>query len=150
MKTKEPPIDVRDASPIFELVEGGYYVGAWYLAGREQDFLGMVFRNPGDDGLQFRYRFRYYVDDKTDFDSDDIKNVYDAGLSHKSEDEAIAIVDGMARILIEKGYLGTRLPWLVKKRYQRMIVRGDHQAMADAMFRMPFTHAKRIKAKGEN
>lgn len=142
-------IDVHDADPIFEIVDGGYYVGAWYLSGREQDFLGLVFKNPRDPGLRLRYRFRYYVDDKVHFDeSDDVKNVYDCDLSHKSEDEAIEIADGLARELIEKGYLGTKLPWLVKKRYARTIVRGDHHAMTKAMLAMPFTHAKTFK--GEN
>ena len=143
-------IDVRDTNPIFEIVEGGYYVGAWYLSGREQDFLGLVFQNPGDEHLQFRYRFRYYVDDKTDFESDDIKNVYDCNLAGKSEDEAIAIVDGLAKSLIEKNYLGSRLPWLVKKRYVRKIVRGDHDAMFEAIVDMPFTHTRQIKPTGEN
>jgi hypothetical protein len=145
-------IDVRDASPIFDIVEGGYYVGAWYLAGREQDFLGMVFRNPGETSLQFRYRFRYYLDDKVHFDeTEDVKNVYDCDLTGKNEDESIAIVDSLARDLIEKGYLGSRLSWLVKKRYVRRIVRGDHRAMAKALRAMPFTHAKPLKTtKGGN
>lgn len=143
------PIDIRDANPIFALVEGGYYVGAWYLAGREQDFLGIVFKNPGDPCLQFRYRFRYYVDDKIHFDeSDDVKNVYDCDLTGKAENEAIEIVDHLAKKLIEEGYLGTRLPWLVRKRYARMIVRGDHVAMTKAMLAMSFTHAKQFK--GDN
>lgn len=146
------PIDVRDANPIFDVVEGGYYVGAWFLAGREQDFLGLVFRDPGGTCLQFRYRFRYYADDKVHFDeSDDVKNVYDCDLSGKTEDEAIAIVDGLARELIEKGYLGTKLSWLVKKRYVRTIVRGDHRAMIRALQAMPFTHARPIQTtKGRN
>ena len=145
-------IDVRDPSPIFDIIEGGYYVGAWYLAGRGQDFLGLVFRNPGDTGLQFRYRFRHYVDDKVHFDeTDDVKNVYNADLTGKSDDESIAIVDGITRDLIEKGYLGTRLPWLVKKRYARKIVRGDHHAMTSAIISMPCAHAKPLKTtRGDN
>jgi hypothetical protein len=144
-------IDVRDANPIFDLVEGGYYVGAWFLVGREQDFLGLVFRDPGATSLQFRYRFRYYADDKVHFDeTDDVKNVYNCDLAGKTEDEVIAIVDGLASDLIARGYLGTRLPWLVKKRYVRMIVRGDHRAMTKALVAMPFTHTRPFKTDGEN
>ena len=142
-------IDVHDARPIFDIIEGGYYVGLWYFAGREQDFLALVFQNPGDAHLQFRYRFRYYKDDKVHFDeTDDEKSVYDADFAGKSEDEAIEIVDGLARELIEKGYLGTRLPWLVKKRYVRRIVRGDHRAATDALGSMPFTHKRPLKTTG--
>lgn len=146
------PIDVRDINPIFDIVEGGYYVGAWLLAGREQDFLGLVFRDPGEEDLQFRYRFRHYVDDKVHFDeTEDVKNVYDCDLAGKTEDEAIEIVDGLARELIEKGYLGTKLPWLVRKRYARKIVRGDHRAMARALRTMPFMHARPAQTtKGSN
>jgi hypothetical protein len=144
-------IDVHDSRPIFDIVEGAYYVGVWFLAGRGQDFLGLVFQDPGDTCLQFRHRYRYYVDDKIHFDeSDDVKNVYDADLTNKTEDEAIAIVDGAARLLIEKGYLGTKLPWLVKKRYTRTIVRGDHRAMTRALLALPFTHARSINTKGSN
>lgn len=145
------PIDTQDVNPIFDVVEGGYYVGLWYLAGREQDFLGLVFRNPSDTSLQFRYRFRYYVDQKVHFDeTEDIKRTYDADLVGKSDDESIAIVDDIARDLIAKGYLGSRLSWIVRKRYVREIVRGDHHAMAKVIRDMPFTHARPIKTKGGN
>ena len=145
-------IDVRDASPIFEVVEGGYYVGVWYLAGREQDFLAMLFKNPGDACLQLRYRYRYYADDKVHFDeTDDAKSVYDASLEGKSEEEAIKVVDGLADKMIASGYLGTRLPWLVAKRRVRRIVRGDHVAMAGVIASMPFTHKKvLLEGKGNH
>ena len=136
-------IDVRAAEPIFDIVEGGYYVGFWFLAGRGQDFLGMLFKNPDDAGLRLRYRFRYYKDDKVHFDeTDDEKSVYDVDLSKKSEDEAISIVDGLAQELINKDYLGTKLPWLVKKRYTRKIVRGGNRAAGEALLKMPFVHTK--------
>jgi hypothetical protein len=139
-------IDTHETNPIFDIIEGGYYVGVWYLAGREQCFLGMVFKNPGDTSLQFRYRFRYYRDQKVHFDETaDIKNTYAADLTGKSDDESIAIVDNLTRDMIDKGYLGSRLSWLVKKRYVRNIVRGDHHAMAKAIKAMPFTHARPIK-----
>ena len=40
-------IDVDDIKPIFDIVDGGYYVGFWYLSGRGQDFLAM-----GDQQLE--------------------------------------------------------------------------------------------------
>ncbi len=136
-------IDVRDAAPIFDVVEGGYYVGVWYLAGRDQDFLAMLFKNPGDACLQLRYRYRYYADNKVHFDeTDDVKRVYDGSLEGKSEDEAVKVVDGLTDKMIAAGYLGTRLPWLVAKRRVRKIVRGDHEAMSRAILTMPFAHAK--------
>lgn len=136
-------IDVHDTEPIFDIVEGGYYVGFWFLAGRDQDFLALVFRNPGDNGLRLRYRFRYYKDDKVHFDeTDDEKSVYDVDFSQKSEDEAISITDGLAQELIGKGYLDTKLPWLVKKRYTRKILRSGPDVAVEALFKMPFVHAK--------
>jgi hypothetical protein len=145
-------IDVRDAAPIFDIVEGGYYVGFWYLAGRKQDFLGMLFRNPGDTSLQFRYRFRYYEDDKIFFDeTDDVKNTYHVDFTDKTEDESIAAIDDIVRDLIHKGYVGSRLPWLVNKRSWRRIVRGDNRVMIKALQAMPFAHFKQMPStKGGN
>jgi hypothetical protein len=141
-------IDVLDAKPIFDVVEGGYYVGIWYLAGRAQDFLAMLFKEPAEPGLQFRYRFRYYKDDKIHFDeTDDTKSVYDCDMKGKSEDEAIKVVDGLVDKLIADNYLGTRLPWLVAKRRVRRIVRGDHEAMTRVILEMPFTHSKEPAGK---
>ena len=141
-------IDVHDIEPIFDIVDGGYYVGFWFLAGRAQDFLAMVFRNPGDDGLRLRYRFRYYRDNKVHFDeTEDEKTIFNVDLSDKSDDEAIAVADGIAKELIDHGYLETKLPWLVKKRYTRKILRSGPDLAVETLFKMPFVHGKPFKGR---
>lgn len=141
-------IDVHDQSPIFDIVDDGYYVGLWYLAGRGQDFLASVFKLSDDPGLQFRYRFRYYNDDKIFFDETaDTKSTWDADLTGKDDDEAIFIVDSMAAKMIKEGYVGSRLPWLVKKRYIRRITRCDGNAYKRMLLTLPFAHAKVVKTR---
>lgn len=137
-------IDVEDAEPIFRIVDGGYNVGVWCLFGREQDVMAMVYRNPEDSCLKLTYRFRYYADDAVNFEeTDDRKSVYSASFDGKTEDQAIEIVDGMMQQLISRGYCNTRMPWLLKKRYQRRIVRGDNKAMIDVILKMPNMHARK-------
>jgi hypothetical protein len=145
-------IDVRDASPIFDIVVGGHYVGLWFLAGRDQDFLALVFKPPNDPDLQLRYRFRYYKDDKIFFDeTTDEKSTWNASLTNRTDDEAITIVDGMAEGMIAKGYLGSRLPWLVKKRYTRKITKCGSEAFMRVLMTLPFVHAKALpKAKASS
>lgn len=143
-------IDVQDADPIFTVTDGGYYVGVWCLFGHKQDVMAMVYRNPGDDCLQLTYRFRYYNDDKVNFEeTTDRKSAYSASFEGKTEEEAIDIVDGMMRELIERGFCGSKLPWLVKKRYHRRIVRGDNKAMIDVILKMPNMHS-RMFGRGGN
>lgn len=134
---------VQDADPIFSVVEGGYYVGVWCLFGNDRDLMAMVYRNPGDTCLKLTYRFRYYKDDEVNFeDTADRKSVYGAAMEGKTDEEAIEIVDGLMREVIASGYCGSRLPWLVKKRYHRRIVRGDNKAMIDVIMKMPNMHAR--------
>lgn len=139
---------VQDVDPIFTVTDGGYYVGVWCLFGRDRDVMAMVFRNPGDTCLKLTYRFRYYKDDKVNFDETaDQKSVYGAAMDGKTDDEAIEIVDGMMQLMINDGFCGTKLPWLVKKHYFRRIVRGDNKAMIDVILKMPNMHARTFGSK---
>ncbi len=135
------------ANPIFHVVDDGYYVGVWYLAGREQDWLAMLYQNPDDTTLRLTHRFRYYKDDKLFDETDDEKSIYNAAIEGKTEDEAVAIVDALAQKLIAEGYLGTRLPWALKKRYTRRIVKCDGRAFGRVLQKLPFTHQKYLTTK---
>jgi hypothetical protein len=135
-------------NPIFDIQDDGYYVGIWFLAGREQDWLAMLYKNPGDAGLQLTYRFRYYRDNKVFFDeTEDEKSTYRAACEGKTEDESIASVDKAAQELIDKGYLGTRLPWAVKKRYTRRLTRCDGKVFKHILLTLPFVHAKALPSR---
>src|SRR4029077_16949140 len=85
---------VAACEPLFSLAEDAYVVCAWWLHGREQDFMAVLQRPTDAADLRIDYRFRYYVDDKV-FDSDDIKSAYSCDLTGRTEVESLAIVDEM-------------------------------------------------------
>jgi hypothetical protein len=127
------------SEPLFDLGDGAYILCAWWLHGRGKDFMAIVTRPSTDDDLHLDYRFRYYVDNKV-FDSDDVKNAYSGTFPGKTEVEALAIVDEMVDTLVKENFLGTRLPWQVKKRRARVMVRGDSKAFYLAIKDLPFVH----------
>ncbi len=133
-----------EINPIISINDDDYYVGAWFLAGRKQDFLATLYRD-ATGVLQLDYRFRYYApeDDRSDpFDGRDEKSIYSAAMPDKTEDEAIAIVDQLVDELVSKNYCGTRLPWKVQKLRHRLIVRGSGAAFKTAFLKLPFVHVK--------
>lgn len=138
--------DLDGYDPLVNVTENGYYVGLWFLAGPERDWLCLVSRD--DDG-QFRidYRFRYYADpkDKDPFSGRDQKNAYNAKCAGKVEDELIAIVDAIADKLVNNNFCGTRLPWKVREMRYRYLVRGDGHALVRALASAPFAHLKRVE-----
>jgi hypothetical protein len=139
-------------NPIFDIQDEGYYVGLWFLAGRQQDWLALLYKNPGDSDFRLTYRFRYYRDNKVFFDeTEDEKRDYSATCDGKTEAESIAIVDGVVQGLINEGYLGTRLPWAIKKRYTRRLIRDDGHTFKRILLTLPFVHAKELpKRQGRN
>jgi len=134
--------DIDDVDPIVD-GRGGYFVGFWFLAAKNgDDFMATLHRPAGATELQLDYRFRRRVDDKI-FDSDDTKSSYEVDFTGKTEDESIAIVDRIIAELVNAGYVGSRLPWLIKKRSWRRIVRGDERAFWLAIKDLPFVHMTR-------
>jgi hypothetical protein len=132
-----------DLQPIVDLREDGYYVGAWFLAGPQRDWLG-VLRHDDGGTLRLDFRYRYYGDptSRDPFDGTDDKSVYTASYADKTEEEAIKITDALVAELVRNGWCGTRLPWKVQKLRHRMIVRGDGRAFMRAMASAPFAHFK--------
>jgi hypothetical protein len=132
------------SEPIFDLVEGGYYVALWYLAGIEQDWLAVLYRLPGEAQLTLRCRFRFYKDDKIFYDETaDDKQSYELK-TDKPEDGVVADVDTTAKEMIAKNYCGTRLPWKVRDRYTRRVMKCDAHDFAKILMSLPFTHWKRV------
>jgi hypothetical protein len=141
----------NDLQPIVDLRDDGYYVGAWFLAGPERDWFGVLQRD--DVGtLRLDFRYRYYGDStsRDPFDGKDDKSVYTASYAGKTEEEAIKITDALVAELVRNGWCGTRLPWKVQKLRYRMIVRGDGRTFAKAMAAAPFTHYKRAEPQRKN
>jgi hypothetical protein len=133
----------EDITPIFDLVEGGYYIAIWYLAGVEQDWLAMLYREPGKEKLTLKVRFRYYRDDKIFYDETaDEKSAY-GFTTDKPEDQVIADVDEVAKKMIARNYCGTKLPWKVRDRYTRRVTKCGPEEFARLLLSMPFTHWKR-------
>ncbi len=139
---RHQPEDETAVDPIVDINDDGYYVGAWFLAGHRKDFLAVLHRDPVGT-LQLDYRFRYYApeDGRRDpFDGRDEKSIYSATVPDKTEDEAILdeLVDGLVR----ENFCGTRLPWKVRKRRHRVIVRGSGKTFKQAVLSLPFVHVK--------
>ncbi len=141
--------DDDDAVPMVNITDKGYYVAVWFLAGKECDWLCVLHRETKDGVLKLDYRFRYYAEGHSQdpFDGRDQKNFYAASIEGKTEDEAIQVLDGMVNVLVRGGFLGTRLPWKVRDRKHRLIIRGDKHAFIRAMARMPFVHASTTKKR---
>ncbi len=121
----------------------------WFLAGPGQDFMATLYRDAMKT-LQLDYRYRYHAPKHADgrrdpFDGRDDKSAYSAAMPDKTEDEAIAIVDGMLDELVAGNYCGTRLPWKVQKLRRRVLVRGDGTAFRQALLSLPFVHVKVLK-----
>lgn len=128
---------------MIDVDEDSYYLGAWFLSGKERDWLCVIYRVAGAAEFTIQHRFRYYVDDKA-HDSDDIKNWYDGSLPVDfSEDKIIGIIDGMVDRMVAKNFCGTRLPWKIAKRKWRYIARCDGKTFARAYLKAPFVHAKK-------
>jgi len=140
--------DKDKINPITVVGDDGYYVGAWFLVGRQQDFMATCYRD-AMGVLQLDYRYRYHAPPREDgrhdpFDGRDDKSVYGAAMPGKTEEEAIVIVDEMLDALVNEGYCGTRLPWKVKKLRHRLIVRGSGAEFKRALLKLPFVHVKTL------
>ncbi len=122
---------------------GDYYVAFWYLAGENCDFLAILLRPEGATDLRCDYRFRYYRDDRV-FDSQDERSEFRCNFTDTTEDRAIQLVDDtIIGTLVRKGFCGSRLSWVVRKRSWRRVVKGDGAAFLKKLQELPFVHTAR-------
>ena len=107
-------------------------IGIWFVElGGSQDWLGAVWRT--DEGTILRYRFRYYVDDKT-FDSDDKKSWYEVGPMKKTEEEAIEMARYVVKMLAEKA--GSK-SW-------ETLNDGDYDLFVERFTELPFNSVMKV------
>lgn len=132
--------------PLFNFQDDAYYVGAWFLAGKDRDFLATIHRD-ANGTFQLEYRFRYYApeDGKNDpFDGRDEKSAFHCAIADKTEDEVIAGVDQIVDGLVVNNFCGTRLPWKVKKLRHKVLGRCLGAQFKYILLRQPFVHIKPI------
>lgn len=112
-------------------------IGVWYceLDG-SQDYLCSVWRTE-EGGLVCKYRFRYYVDDKS-FDSDDKKNWYEMELK-KSDFAAEQHLIANMRMVVD--LLGKSSGG---ETYELMMDDGGIDAFIERFKDMPFASTKEI------
>jgi hypothetical protein len=129
---------------MINILEDGYYVGIWFLSGPGQDWMAVVDRDPSTGRFRMTSRFRYYADpdEKAGFNpfAPDQKNGLSADFKDKTEDEAIAIVDGLVEELVKGGWCGTRLPWKVRQHRNKDLVRGDGNKFKHVLMGLPYAH----------
>lgn len=138
--------ELEPGEPIFEIVDGVYYVAIWHVEGKDKDWLALLQRRPDSGELHLGYRFRYYASADDAWDERDIKNVYRATFDHKTEDEAIAIVDTMIRdTLVKTGFCGTRLPWKTRGKVHKRVIKalGPEPAFK-ALMSMPNMNVRKL------
>lgn len=138
--------DTEPGEPIFEIVDGVYYVAIWHVEGKGKDWLALLQRRPDSNELYLGYRFRYYASPDDAWDEHDVKNVYRAAFDHKTEDEAIAIVDGLIRdTLVKTGFCGTRLPWKTRRMVHKRVIKAIGAGPAfKAVMSMPNMNVRKL------
>lgn len=135
-----------DIEPLFVMSEDKYYVGIWFLASAEgRDWMAVVYKVPDEPHFRLFSRFRYYADPDEKagfdpFDGKDTKRVLESVFENKTEDESIAVVDGLMNELVKAGWCGSRLPWAVRKYRHKNLVRGDYDKMRHVMMGLPYVH----------
>ncbi len=137
-------MSAQDDGPVFDIPSDSYYLGMWFLRGKGQDWMALAYRAAGADKFTVAFRFRYYVTPGGVFDGKDTKHAYEITLDPSlTEEQAIAAVDILAADVVRNGFIGSRLPWKVRERSTRTIVRGDGKAMMRAIAGLPFVHISR-------
>lgn len=104
------------------LDETTYVLGAWFLNGPKEDWLGMVTSRSGGP-LTLDYRFRDHADR-------DSASWWTAQFPRASEDRVIEIVDGMMTDMRNVGF-STEEPW-------RRIIRGNTDKAIEVLADSPF------------
>ena len=79
-----------------------YFIGFWFVGGKDQDWFACVYREQGQTNWHLVHRFRYHNDASTHpFDNLDKKNYHDASVdgSQKDEKQIIEDVNKVAEVI---------------------------------------------------
>lgn len=122
---------------IDDLDPKAHYVAFWFTGdGRTRDWFAVLMRTSNLIGsLELRYRFRYYGESHSAFDSDDEKQYRRCTMPGKTEAEGVAIVDEMfENEIIGKGF-GSEMR-------TRELVNGDIHKFIAILREQPFAHVR--------
>ena len=121
-----------------EFKQTNYFIGFWFVGGKDQDWFACVFREQGQTDWRLVHRFRYHNDASTDpFDNKDKKSFYDASLDGKAknENQIIEDVNKVAKLI------GMRF----ETKPEFVDVRGDGDRALFRLAMQPWAHVKREK-----
>lgn len=121
---------------MIEFKEGNFYLGIWFVGGKDTDWLGCVWREKDSPDWIFRARFRYHNSASRDpFDGMDKKSFtsWNVDGAKKSEDQIKKDIDLIASLI------GLRLG--VKPEYVE--IKGDHDKALFKLAMQPWAHIER-------
>src|SRR6266571_1366981 len=101
--TKEE-IDQMEESSTVVIKEGRYFIGIWFLAGDEVDWMATAYRDLADEVGKWsvRHRFRYYSKWSNDpWDGRDRKSAYHMTINGVEEREVKEKIDKLTMMMVE-------------------------------------------------
>jgi hypothetical protein len=122
---------------MIEFKDGNYYLGVWFVGGKDTDWMGCAWHEKDNPNWIFRARFRYHnPESKSPFDNKDRKSFMNFGVdgSKKSEEQIIKDVGMIARLV------GLRLgvePEFVE-------IRGDKDKALFNLAMQPWAHVRML------
>jgi hypothetical protein len=118
---------------IFDFTETSYIEAVWYVAWKNADWCGCVFRDGPDRPWRATHRFRHYKDDKT-FDSDDEKSVFriDPPPAANTRDVLVHAFDTMA----------TAMAVVRGATVHKVRICGGQDRFESVMVKQPWVHRK--------
>lgn len=125
------------------MTEHDYVLGLWYLSGTEKDYLAVAYRRQGEDRFRISHRFRYYAGTQDPFDGTDRKVPYGGIASvDTTEDAIVRTIDEIVDDLVARGFCPSRLPWKLRDRRFKRVVRCDGRKFFEVLLSLPFVHMK--------
>ena len=126
-----------------EFKENRYFVALWFIPGDTKDYLAALYRDRGENEWHLVYRFRYYRDAKTGFDSDDEKHwfacAYPVGVV--TEETLEQHIDRACEILVGAGGLAGPV--------KKITCKTDNvRRIADVLQTMPFARTQLLSPGG--
>lgn len=121
-----------------EFKNTNYFIGFWFVGGKDQDWLACVYREQGQTNWHLVHRFRYHNSASTDpFDNKDKKNFYEMGVDGNQKDEK-QIIEDMNKLAAVVGLKMEVEPEFVE-------VRGDGDRALFRLAMQPWSHVKHGK-----